>query len=136
MIWIKKTHSDILHEEECLPEFDRILVLLGLAESRSEAQKLLKNNAVDIRDAFCHDWWRKVSLKEEVPKGEPFLIRKGKSVWQISTVMIPVSGQTLNFWGPWIEGDEFPWKPVWLWKIHDKIGDLWFKFLDKFNIPW
>ena len=107
-LWVVRPEEE-LHEETCSPEIDRVLAVVGLAESRAAAQRLLKSNSVEIRDFWCFDSWSKVSIKSDLPKGEPVLLRTGKKFFGIVTVMSPDTNQTLIFWrkflreGKWLK---------------------------------
>lgn len=102
--------SKLLREIDCPNKLTNILVATGLAESKTEAGKLLKSGSIEIRMWALRDWWIKVGLFDTIPTGEPFLIRKGKATFGVQTVMFSIEGQTLDFWREFIDKEE-GWKP-------------------------
>lgn len=98
-IWVKRWDGKkyFLSEETCPSEFDRLLVHLKQAESRTEAQKFLKTKSVYFRDYYCDTPWIVPGLKDRLPVGWPYWIKVGKSTWSAEAVMIP-GWKNQSFW--------------------------------------
>jgi hypothetical protein len=122
-LWIetydpKKKHYRFL-EITCPPEADKLLAqlapLLKFGEydkgvyslSRSAAQRLIKQGGVTYRIAYAPgEWWKKVALDTELPKGQPFWLWYGKRYDQCRLFMIPLENQHLRMWN-WIWYEDY-----------------------------
>ena len=76
--------------------WSQLLVSVGLAESNSDAQRLLKSNSIEVRSWWLDNGWGKIDLKSEIPDF-PFLIRKGKAFFGIKLIWLPVEGVSQKF---------------------------------------
>lgn len=85
-------------------QIDRVLVAVGIVDSRSNAQRLIKGGGVtwrkDTDRAFekdgkwftvATDWEKVVDFKQEVEPGWPLILRIGDGNWR--TVMVEVPGR-------------------------------------------
>jgi hypothetical protein len=72
--------------------FDRVLVAVGLVDSRSNAQRLIKQNAISWRrDDNLMDWTRVKDIKEQVEPGWPNVVRVGNGHWRTVQVEVEVT---------------------------------------------
>lgn len=102
-------------------QIDRVLVAVGIVDSRSNAQRLIKGGGVTWRRSESTMEWTKVKeFKEEIEPGWPVLLRIGDGLWRsvlveqkgldgkpvskpkqfnsIAEVMRPTEDQTIEFW--------------------------------------
>jgi hypothetical protein len=75
-----------------------LLVSIGLAESNSDASRLLKSGSVEWKQWWNDGKWTQVSMKDEIPKEHPFWIRRGKKFYGVKTFMLPSSFQHQGEW--------------------------------------
>ena len=72
-------------------QIDRVLVAVGIVDSRSNAQRLIKGNGISWRrDDNEMDWTKVTDFKTEIPSGWPWVLRVGNGHWR--SVMIEVPG--------------------------------------------
>jgi len=89
---------------------DKLLVVAGMAQSVSEATRLLKGGGVAV------DRQRVIDPRFAIPVGKPVLLKVGKSTWRLvpregrqgwdgfrtwREVMIPAPEQKFEFWKNW-----------------------------------
>jgi hypothetical protein len=87
-----------------LPSF---LVSIGLAESNSDASRLLKSGSIEWKQWWNDGKWIPVSTKDEIPKEYPFWIRRGKKFYGVKTFMLPSSFQCQGVWEELIYESDF-----------------------------
>ena len=99
-IWIKTWTGSAYSAQEfsCEPKLRNVLVLVKLAESLSEADRMLKAKAIQVRPWDCSSPWTEAKYGDALRPGEPMLIRRGKKYFGVHTVMVPLPTQTLRFW--------------------------------------
>lgn len=91
-LWIF-AHGEIL----VLPRpenLTKLLVEIGLAESNSDATRLLKSNSIQQREWYGEDTWG----KPEMVTGASQWIRRGKKYYDVVTYMLPEANQTEYTW--------------------------------------
>lgn len=128
VVWLKRP-GELLHPEDCAIRWVDLLVKVGLAESKTEASRLLRSGSIEIRDYFCSDtWWERVSLDTPIPQGYPLIMRRGRRYYGIVGFFCPVEGQTLDFWSHFLEDENYNfsfWRHlcrsllVWLARVRD-----------------
>lgn len=96
-MWWRNSYQPF-KEVECPNSLPKILKVVGLAESTTQAGQLLKSNAVEFRPWDLSQWWAKVDLKTRLPEGIPLMLRTGKRVWGLQTVMFPSASQPMELW--------------------------------------
>ncbi len=69
----------------------QMLVMLEMAESNSDANRLIKAGAVEMRDWAIGDEWEVINLKTPLPES-PTHLRRGKKLYGIKTVWLPPPG--------------------------------------------
>jgi hypothetical protein len=69
----------------------QVLVCLEIAESNSDAQRLIKTNSIQMRDWTIGEDWKVIDLKTPLPDS-PTFIRRGKKFYGIKTVWLPPAG--------------------------------------------
>src|SRR5271157_1135176 len=71
-------------------QIDRVLVAVGIVDSRSNAQRLIKGNGISWRRSDGVMKWTKVTdFKTEVPSGWPWILRVGDGHWRSVLVEVP-----------------------------------------------
>jgi hypothetical protein len=71
--------------------WQQMLVCLELAESNSDASRLLKTGSFEMRDWCLDKSWEKVTLNTPLPDS-PTHLRRGKKLYGIKTVWLPPAG--------------------------------------------
>ena len=74
------------------------LVSIGLAESNSDASRLLKSGSIEWKQWWDNGEWIRVSIKDEIPREYPFWIRRGKKFYGVKTFMLPSNHQHQGEW--------------------------------------
>lgn len=69
---------------------DRVLVAVGLCESRGAAQRLVKQKGVSWRRDDGSDWSVVTDFKQEVEAGWPVVLRVGNGHWRTVQVEVEV----------------------------------------------
>jgi hypothetical protein len=95
-LWVRR--GDILIEKNVESSLSDVLIACGLASSKSDAMRLLKAGAIEMRRWDLGDWWRRVELHDTIPCGVAVMLRRGKAFYGVQTVMVPREGQSLMFW--------------------------------------
>ena len=75
--------------------FTELLMVLGLAESKRDADRLVKQNSIQQREWYGETWWAPAVAWVE---GYPQWIRKGKAMYGVVTYMLPTANQTEGTW--------------------------------------
>ena len=119
--WIKVEERRFVEIEVPSFQIDRVLVAVGIVDSRSNAQRLIKGNGISWRRSDGVMKWTKVTdFKTEVPTGWPWILRVGDGHWRsvlveipgldgkpvskpksfpsLAEVMRPETDQTIDFW--------------------------------------
>lgn len=92
-------HDGRCAESTCAPDLDRVLVAVGLAESRGAAQRLLRAGAVEARSYLEPDTWHKAAVGDKLAVGAwPVAVRVGKKFYGVKVVMAPAAYQTRWAW--------------------------------------
>lgn len=73
-----------------------LLVCLELANSNSDAQRLIKAGAIEVRSWCLDKPWERIDLKTPLPD-EPTHIRRGKAVYGIKTIWLPPAGVSQKY---------------------------------------
>jgi hypothetical protein len=72
-------------------QIDRVLVAVGIVDSRSNAQRLIKGGGVTWRRSESNMDWAKVKeFRQEIESGWPVILRVGDGMWR--TVMLEQKG--------------------------------------------
>jgi hypothetical protein len=66
----------------------QMLVFLEIAESNSDAQRLIKAGSIQIQDWIASEDWTAIDLNTPLPES-PTHIRRGKKFYGIKTVWLP-----------------------------------------------
>lgn len=109
------THGEFC-EVECPNVLDKLVLACGLANSRSEAQRLINKGEINIkRDAVgtgpfetLRDW------KATIPAGWPYWVRRGHKPYPMQLLMFPVSGQSRFLWSQFWNDEPMSW---WSWRL-------------------
>ena len=119
--WIKPEERRFVALEVPSFQIDRVLVAVGIVDSRSNAQRLIKGGGVTWRRSESAMEWTKVKeFKQEIEPGWPVILRIGDGLWRsvlveekghdgkpvskpkqfnsIAEVMRPIEDQTIEFW--------------------------------------
>jgi hypothetical protein len=86
-------------------QIDRVLVAVGIVDSRSNAQRLIKSGAISWRKDDCKVWqdadgkwwkqaldWEKVTdFRQELEPGWPWVLRVGNGHWRTVQVEVEVT---------------------------------------------
>lgn len=146
VIWLWNQKWRTIEKRQFLPiettifTIDKVLVLVGLIHSRSEAQRLLKAGAVSWRrDDTVMDWTKITDFRQELEAGWPWVLRISDGHWR--TVQVterpdpakPPETKPKGFPGlalvmrpelcKGVEEDGVtPWE---MWQTRDVWSDLW-----------
>lgn len=102
-MWIFREYPNRI---EVIPRpkiFFELLVTLHLAESKSEAARLVKSRGIQQREWYGDGWWNPVS---DWVEGYPQWIRRGKMMYGLVTYMLPNANQTEGTWSELVFSDD------------------------------
>ena len=99
----------VLNEYSCVRDAESVLVFLGIAQSRSDAQRLIKPGGIQIREVWNPESrWTVLKLKQPIPEGVLLYIRRGKSMCGIKTIVLPRPDQKFLEWREILRRDNLP----------------------------
>lgn len=72
-------------------QMDRVLVAAGIVDSRSNAQRLIKQNSISWRRDDGADWAKVADFRQELEPGWPVILRVGDGHWRSLLVEVEVT---------------------------------------------
>jgi len=97
-IWTWVGGREFWMEMTCPNEADRVLVAVGMAASRNEAQRIIKQSGPRYRSWVPETWTRIPRFDFKFPTGCPVILRRSGDTYITKTVMIPNASSWLRFW--------------------------------------
>ena len=127
--WSTKWRSwEEMHWDEIdVPSFqiDRVLVAVGIVDSRSNAQRLIKGGGVTWRvDDDRMEWERVKDFKQEIEPGWPVILRIGDG--HVRSILVEVPG---------LDGKPVS-KPKQMFSLATVMRPMWSEGVEEDGTPW